>query len=251
MRLSELLERVPGVDKRFVSYLEAQGAINPTRLPKARIDRRDYSEQDVGQVRRIWRYYQRGYALNRARELAEQDVGAASFAFVGAQARGRADALEALRQSDRVLEAAVIYGEQADLVVRVEAARDEDVYQALHPAFDRGVLTGLRAIARVRPLDRPADHVRRPTAREGVAMRAFVLLRVPAKQVDRTLERLRQLEGIVEASAVYGETDIIAKLEVPSQSELDELIIRRIQDLPEVEATRTFIVVGGLHWSRA
>ena len=81
-------------------------------------------------------------------------------------------------------------------------------------------------------------------------MLAFVLIRVPAKQVDRTLDRLRSLDGIVEASAVYGETDIIAKLEVPDQVRLDDLIIREIQGLPEVEATRTFIVVGGLHWRR-
>ncbi len=81
-------------------------------------------------------------------------------------------------------------------------------------------------------------------------MLAFVLIRVPAKQVDRTLDRLRSLDGIAEASAVYGETDIIAKIEVPDQPALDELVIRKIQSLPEVEATRTFLAVGGMHWAR-
>jgi DNA-binding Lrp family transcriptional regulator len=82
-------------------------------------------------------------------------------------------------------------------------------------------------------------------------MRAFALLRVPAKQVAQTLGRLRDIEGAVAASAVYGETDIIARIEVPGQAELDEAIINQIQALPEVEATRTFIVAGGLHWTRA
>ena len=202
-------------------------------------------------MRRIWRNYQRRNALTTAREVAEREAGAGAFAFVGARARGRAEALDALRASDRVLEAAVVYGEQSDLVVRVEAARDEEVFQALHPAFDRGVLTGLGGVLKTRPSDTPRQRARPRGKEERPGMRAFVLLRVPAKQVDRTLERLRELDGIVEASAVYGEIDIIAKLEVPGQAELDDLIIRRIQDLPEVEATRTFIAIGGLHWSRA
>jgi DNA-binding transcriptional MerR regulator len=251
MRLGDVLRRVPGLEKRFVHYLEAQGDISPKRLPKARIDRRDYSEDDVGRIRRIWRYYRRGYALGAARDLAEREAGREAYARVAAQARRWADALEALRESDRVVEAAAVYGERADLLVRLEAARDEDIFEALHPAFDRGLLTGGVSISKSGPeVDRPGAR-RKPTVRREAGMRAFVLLRVPAKQVDRTLDRLRAFDGIVEASAVYGETDIIAKLDVETQAELDELVIHRIQDLAEVEATRTFIVVGGLHWSRA
>ena len=81
-------------------------------------------------------------------------------------------------------------------------------------------------------------------------MLAYALIKVPAKHLDGVLERLRTFDGITEASVVYGESDIIAKLEVANQDELDELIIRRIQDLPQVEATRTFIAVGGMHWKR-
>jgi len=81
-------------------------------------------------------------------------------------------------------------------------------------------------------------------------MLAYVLIKVPAKHADSVLEQLRQFPGIVEAAVVYGETDIIAKIAVPSQAELDDLVIRRIQGLPQVESTRTFIVVGGMHWQR-
>ena len=251
MRLGELLRRNAGLEKRFVYYLEAQGVIRPTRLPKARIDRRDYSEEDANRIGRIWRYYRRGYALNVARELADQDAGSAAYAFLSVAGRGAAAALEALRESDRVVEAAVVYGEHADVIVRLEAAREQDVYEALHAAFDRGLLGGPLTIIRTGPVARRHVTNGRSMRSEETAMRAFVLLRVPAKQVDRTLARLGELDGIVEASAVYGETDIIAKLEVPSQAELDDLVIAKIQSLPEVEATRTFIVVGGLHWSRA
>ena len=70
-------------------------------------------------------------------------------------------------------------------------------------------------------------------------------------EIERQLwQTLRPAISFDEASAVYGETDIIAKVEVPGQAELDQLVFHQVQGLPEVEATRTFIVVGGLHWTR-
>jgi DNA-binding Lrp family transcriptional regulator len=249
MRLQDVLGQVPGADKRFVYYLESQGVIRPTRVPKSRIDRRDYSEGDVGQIRRVWRYYRRGYALAAARELADREVGAEAYALLVAPPRAWQAVLGALAESDRLVEAAVVYGERLNVVARLEAARDEEVYEALHPAFDRGVLGGPLAILHGRPS--PAGLSNRGAAGRTVGMmRAFVLLTVPAKHVDVTLRSLSDLEGVVEASAVYGETDIIAKVEVPGQAELDQLVFHQVQGLPEVEATRTFIVVGGLHWTR-
>lgn len=81
-------------------------------------------------------------------------------------------------------------------------------------------------------------------------MLAYVLITVPAKQLTGVLEQLRGFDGITEASVIYGETDIIAKVEVDNQEQLDELIIGRIQGLPQVEATRTFIAVSSLRWQR-
>lgn len=81
-------------------------------------------------------------------------------------------------------------------------------------------------------------------------MMAYVLMRVPGKDAPQVMEELRQLPVIVEAATVYGETDIIAKIVVASQRELDELVMEKLHSLPAVESTRTFIVIGGLHWSR-
>src|ERR671939_1309783 len=69
VELKELLAQVPGLEKRFVYYLESLGYIRPTRVPKRRIARRDYAEEDVRRIRDLWRYYQRGYALQAAQEL--------------------------------------------------------------------------------------------------------------------------------------------------------------------------------------
>jgi DNA-binding Lrp family transcriptional regulator len=243
VKLGEVLQRVPGLEKRFVHYLEAQGDIRPRRLPKARIARRDYRSEDVRRIARLWDYYQRGYSLAGARDLLERELGEVAYVFLQVSPRHWAETLELLRRSERVAEVAAVYGESADVVAKVEASRPEDVFPVLHEVFDRGLLVGPPAIRRARDGGRGNGSV-------GAAMLAYVLMKVPAKHLDGVLERLRDFDGICEATVIYGETDIIAKVAVPDQAALDELIIRRIQSLAEVEATRTFIAVGGMHWQR-
>ena len=81
-------------------------------------------------------------------------------------------------------------------------------------------------------------------------MKAWVLIKVPAKQIGGLVDELRSYPGVVEASAIYGETDVIAKVEVPDQDALDELVLHRIQGIEAVESTRTFIAAGGMQWQR-
>ena len=245
MKLGEVLSRVGGVEKRFVYYLEAQGDIRPTRLPKSRIARRDYSDEDVRRIARFWDYYRRGYSLATARELVANEVGQLAYVFLRTAARQRSQAVELLRVSERVREIAPVYGESWDLVAKVEASRAEEVFQVLHDVFDRGLLVGPPAVRRAR-----AGWVKPEPSNGGPRMLAYVLITVPAKQLHGVLERLRGFEGVSEASVIYGETDIIAKVEVEDQAQLDELVVGQIQGLPEVEATRTFIAVGGMQWKR-
>lgn len=246
MKLGDVLQRVPGLDKRFVHYLEAQGDIRPRRLPKTRIARRDYRPEDVWQVSRLWDYYQRGYSLAGARALLARSRNELAYVLLRVDPRRRAEAVQVLGRSDRVLEAAVVYGESTDLLAKLEADRPEEVFQTLHQAFDQALLLGSPTILYARANShwpgRPA---------RGRGMLAYALIKVPAKHLDGVMEQLRMFDGISEASVIYGETDIIAKLEVENQDALDQLVIRSIQGLPEVEATRTFIAVGGMHWQRA
>lgn len=247
MKLGEVLQRVPGLEKRFVYYLEAQGDIRPTRLPKARIARRDYSPNDLRQIGRLWEYYQRGYSLASARELLSRETGCLAFTFLQVNPRRWAEAVEALSGAERVRAAAAVYGESSDVVAEIEASRDEEVFRVLHELFDRGLLLGP---PRIRHTQARASAGRDRCTAGKVNMLAYVLLKVPAKHLDGVLGHLRTFEGVREASVIYGETDLIVKVEVPDQDALDALIIRRIQDLPQVEATRTFIAVGGMHWQR-
>lgn len=246
MKLGEVLQRVPGLEKRFVYYLEAQGDISPTRLPKARIARRDYRDADVRRIGRLWDYYRRGYSLASARDLVAGETGQVAYVLLQVDPRRWAEVVELLRGSERVREAAVVYAESADLIAKIEASRSEEVFEVLHEIFDRGLLLGPPTILRAQA------GASSPAGANGRAnMLAYVLIKVPAKHLDGVLERLRAFEGISEASVIYGETDIIAKLQVADQQALDNLIVRQIQGLEEVQSTRTFIAVGNMHWERA
>jgi DNA-binding Lrp family transcriptional regulator len=78
---------------------------------------------------------------------------------------------------------------------------------------------------------------------------AFVLITVPAQKSGDVVRLLMENfpEFVVEAAAVYGEADVIAKVETPSVGRLHDLVMNNIQNLPNVRVTRTFIVIPQLH----
>lgn len=81
---------------------------------------------------------------------------------------------------------------------------------------------------------------------------AYVLITVPAKQSGDIVEILmdRYPDFVTEAAAVYGEADVIAKVETPSVESLHDLVMKNIQNLPNVKVTRTFIIIPQLHKTR-
>ena len=119
MRLQEVLNQVDGLEKRFVYYLESQGYIHPQKVQKARIARRDYSVADLERIRGIWHYYQRGISVQRAYELVTRAAADGAYVFFPVPPRRWCDALDLLRESDHVVEAAALYGETADFVARL------------------------------------------------------------------------------------------------------------------------------------
>jgi DNA-binding Lrp family transcriptional regulator len=81
-------------------------------------------------------------------------------------------------------------------------------------------------------------------------MIAYVFMKVPGKDIEDVMHQLQEMAEVVEAAAVYGETDIVVKVETKDQAELDSLVMDRLHLLDKVESTRTFIVIGGTHWER-
>ncbi|HZR00797.1 MAG TPA: Lrp/AsnC ligand binding domain-containing protein [Chloroflexota bacterium] len=246
MRLAEVLAQVDGLSKRFVYYLEDHGYIHPARVAKQRITRRDYAPEDVRRIAAIWAYHRRGISVQRAVELVDRGAAAQAFVFVQVPARRWRDALEVLDRFEQVLEASVVYGESEDLVARIRAPDDGDVYAVLGAAFRQGAIVGQPTILKVGPpvIERDGRGDRTQ------AVQAYVLVKASAKQIEDVLAALRKLDGVAEASVVYGETDVICRLEVASHPELDRLVMRELHAIPAVESTRTFVVVGDMSWRR-
>jgi DNA-binding Lrp family transcriptional regulator len=248
VELKEVLAQVPGLEKRFVYYLESLGYIQPTRLPKRRIARRDYSAEDVGRIRELWRYYQRGYSLQAAQELVARPRHRA-YALLMLPPHYSPTGLAGLAALPEVREVSLLHGADVDALVCLEVAAESEVYEALSRIVSRHGVLGAPAVLHVA---RWTERAPAAAAREEgpPAMEAYVLIKLPAKEIESALEDLKALPAIVEASVVYGETDVVARVEVGSQAELDDLVFRRLHAMPAVESTRTFIVVHDLRWRR-
>jgi DNA-binding Lrp family transcriptional regulator len=244
VELKELLARVPGLEKRFVYYLESLGYIQPTRVPKRRIARRDYAEADVRRVRDLWHYYQRGYSLQAAQELVARPRHRA-YALLAVPAHDGRATLAALQMLPQVREACLVYGADVDVLAELEVAAESEVYEALSQLVSRRAVVAAPLVFHVaRWVERPAR------GNEAARMEAYVLLKTPAKHVEAVLADLQTIPAVAEASVIYGETDIIARVEVASQDDLDALVFHRLHEMPMVESTRTFIVVRELSWRR-
>lgn len=243
MELKEVLARVPGLEKRFVYYLEAQGYIRPAKVPKQRIARRDYSPEDLRIIREVWRYYRRGYSVQSAYERAMRAPRMRVYLALQVPPGARPALVNLLQDFTEVEEVSVVHGGlDLDLFLLASAPEEGDLYYTLLPAL----VAHTGGVPRVLPARRTV----RTACEEGEKMLAYVMMRVPGKDVDRVLDALKELPGVLEASTVYGETDVIAKVQAPDPEALDELVIERIHAIPGVESTRTFIVIRRLHWTR-
>jgi DNA-binding Lrp family transcriptional regulator len=78
---------------------------------------------------------------------------------------------------------------------------------------------------------------------------AFVLITVPANRSGDVVGILWDdySDFVTEAAAVYGEADVIAKVQTQTIEELHRLVMDKIQNLPHVRVTRTFIIIPHLH----
>jgi len=70
---------------------------------------------------------------------------------------------------------------------------------------------------------------------------AFVLLAVKPGSERAISKKLLELKPIVETNILFGEYDIIAKIQVKDKNELQTFIIENIRSLQDVEQSSTLI----------
>ncbi len=79
---------------------------------------------------------------------------------------------------------------------------------------------------------------------------AIVLLNTDIGAEDEVLEQLSTIDGVVEASVVYGVYDIVVKVRARTIEELKDVITNKIRKLPKVKSTLTMVVVEGKTFER-
>ena len=248
MDLKVILQQVPGVNRRFVYYLESQGYIQPTRLQKERIARRDYSPTDLRVVSETWRYYSRGFSLQAAYTIGVKQRHVVAYITLQVPVQRREKVLEYLKAVPEVAEAGVVYADTADFVVKCSAPQEADMFQALVPLFAQ---MGVRGVPGLMKVVDSFGRTRKPTRKGSkLSMMAYVLISVPTKSAHEVMGALKGFPEVMEACTVYGESDVIARIEVGSQQEMDDLIMGRIHGMQGIESTRTYLVVSNMYWNR-
>jgi DNA-binding Lrp family transcriptional regulator len=247
MELKQVLAEVPGMHRQFVYYLESQGYIRPVKIPRARIARRYYRTEDVRVLREMWRYYQRGYSVQASYQLLSRRDRLVTYVTFPVNKEILTAAFQTATRQQSVVEASAVYGSTFDFVVRTDTPEEGEIYYGLLPALAETGLVGPATVLRA------TNAFQRPQAQEraGLNMIAYVFMRVPGKDIEEVMDTLQEIDEVVEAAAVYGETDIVAKVVTGDQAALDSLVIDRLHRLEKVESTRTFIVIGGMHWERS
>jgi DNA-binding Lrp family transcriptional regulator len=72
---------------------------------------------------------------------------------------------------------------------------------------------------------------------------AYLLVMADSGMEKEVIEDLQELDEVEEAELIYGEWDIITKLNLPDVSMLGDFILKNIRGIGGVKKTSTLIVV--------
>lgn len=73
-------------------------------------------------------------------------------------------------------------------------------------------------------------------------MKAYVLINVKTGSERDMYQRIKEIKNVIDINELYGEWDIIVKVEIENVEQLDELITEKIRNNPGIKATMTMIV---------
>jgi len=73
---------------------------------------------------------------------------------------------------------------------------------------------------------------------------AYILITSKSGGEKNVLESLQKLEEIAEAKIVYGEYDIIAKIQTGDVDKLNDFLLEKIRQISDIEKTSTLIVAA-------
>ncbi|MDE1726702.1 MAG: Lrp/AsnC ligand binding domain-containing protein [Thaumarchaeota archaeon] len=74
---------------------------------------------------------------------------------------------------------------------------------------------------------------------------AFVLVKSKMGHEMEVLNALLKIEGVKEVMGTYGQYDIFAKVQVPTEDQIEKIITKKIRQIPHVVSTTTLPVIPG------
>jgi len=74
-----------------------------------------------------------------------------------------------------------------------------------------------------------------------VVVVAYVLLIVRPGEESNVADKLKSMEDVKDVSVVYGEYDIVAKIEKEDMEALQNFLIKKVRAMEEIERTSTMI----------
>lgn len=72
---------------------------------------------------------------------------------------------------------------------------------------------------------------------------AYLLILVKPGEETTVVEKLNQMDEVKMTDVVYGEYDVIAKVEVPDMGALQKFLMEKIRKIDEIERTSTMIAI--------
>ena len=79
---------------------------------------------------------------------------------------------------------------------------------------------------------------------DSMVVMAYVFLSLRKGGETNVAELLKEMEGVIDVSELYGEYDIIAKIKRDDMEDLQKFLIKNVRSIPEVEQTSTMISVN-------
>jgi len=75
-----------------------------------------------------------------------------------------------------------------------------------------------------------------------MAVKAFVLFKVSSGSERDICQKLTEFDEVLEASIIYGEYDLVAKINAQDLGQLEQFLTEKVRTVPSVVLTSTMIV---------
>jgi DNA-binding Lrp family transcriptional regulator len=75
-----------------------------------------------------------------------------------------------------------------------------------------------------------------------MSVQAYIMINVKTGSEDRVADQILKFSEVEDISAIYGEYDLIVKVEAKDMNHLDRLIIDKLRNVSEILLTATMLI---------